>query len=138
MSHSSTCCQCAKQIWSNNGGKFRVFYSHKSLKARTLLQLRVQRHQVRIEAVKMAALNPSASEFRQNGPTVIMGPIKSICFMFQFNKCQHGNSHHGEDGSLQLHVCQACYELKGSLNEHKCCVPNQCSCSFFSSSLIVC
>ena len=55
-----------------------------------------------------------------NGPVVIIGPINSVCFLFQFDKCNKDGSHHTEDGSLRLHICQACYEMKGVLVEHTC------------------
>ena len=86
------------------------------------LQLRAQNLQRKFEAVvrrNMVVLNPAAQEFRQtNGPTVIMGPLDAICFMFQFNKCSKHESHHAEDGSLQLHVCQACFIIKGVIVKH--------------------
>ena len=66
------------------------------------------------------SLNPSADPYTYSGSMVFMGPITGVCFDFQFGRCQEPSHHEKPDGELQLHLCQACYQIRQLLVHHTC------------------
>ena len=62
--------------------------------------------------------NSGASNFYPSGSMMIIGPVKSICFGFQQGTCNHGSHHEKDDGEHQLHVCQPCFQMRGTLVHH--------------------
>ena len=51
---------------------------------------------------------------------IFMAPITGVCFDFQFGKCDKLTHHEKEDGELQLHLCQPCYQIRQLLVHHSC------------------
>ena len=49
-----------------------------------------------------------------------MSPIPGVCWLFQAGQCPFPDTHRGEDGSPQFHVCQPCFQVRHELIEHTC------------------
>ena len=58
-----------------------------------------------------------------------MSPVPGICWLFQAGQCPFSDTHRGEDGSPQFHVCQPCFQVRHELIEHTCWSshPGECS-----------
>ena len=41
-----------------------------------------------------------------------MAPVSGICDLFQWGKCPEPNHHKAPDGSMAIHVCQPCLQLR--------------------------
>ena len=117
--------------------KVKVFQHSEIQKSRRNHQLGDHRLKTLFDAAIMAPLDVTVNGSSHNGPVVIMGPINSVCFMFEFDKCSQNGSHHGKDGALQLYICQACYEMRGILVEHSC-RGSHGACSNWETGAIAC
>ena len=65
-------------------------------------------------------LSPEAIPNYHKRPTIFMGPAPGICHSFQFGTCSLKDHHRNQDGSLQLHVCQPCLQIRGFPVDHHC------------------
>ena len=66
------------------------------------------------------SLDPSAPPFKYQGSMIFMGPAKGVCFDFQFGRCSQNTHHEKQDGEMQLHICQPCFEIRQLLVHHTC------------------
>ena len=68
----------------------------------------------------MSRLDPNARCYQYQGPQVFMSPVPGICWIFQAGQCPHPDTHRGEDGTPQFHICQPCFQVRHELIEHTC------------------
>ena len=64
--------------------------------------------------------NPHATPYSYQGPAIFMSPAPGICHGFQFGTCNSKDHHRNSDGSLLLHVCQPCLQIRGYPVDHCC------------------